>query len=227
VRITIGDETREHYAMTIQHETFVVIADDTLLAVNLYAPIVSPDGVAMSRHTLVTTAANWQTTLRPDGCEQHRLVVEDPGLRETRYVTIFMVHYDDGFVRARVEVNIDCERAVDGGGNAICRALNCSVNALQGSDSCDALSGWCLASTHYCGESTSTHCAKTATNDGFDLAAGQRSVHSTNSSISVSATLGGGPADVSVSFTDNGGTLHAAQVTENGVRGCSLPRARR
>jgi hypothetical protein len=49
-------------------------------------------------------------------------------------------------------------------------------------------------------------------------------VHSTNSSISVSATLGGAAGDVTVSFTDNGGTLHAAQVTENGVRGCSLPR---
>ena len=224
ITVTIGDEKRVHHAMTIHHEKLVVIADDTLLAVNLYAPIVGPDGAAMSRGAPITTAAAWQTNIRPDGCEQHSLVVEDPGVRETRYVTIFFVHYDDGHVRARISINIDCERAVDGAGNAICRALNCSVNTLQGSDSCDALSGWCLASTHYCGESTSAHCAKTATNDGFDLAAGQRSVHSTNSSISVSATLNGGVGDVSVSFTDNGGSLHAAQVTENGVRGCSLPR---
>ncbi|HWN67197.1 MAG TPA: hypothetical protein VNM90_06130, partial [Haliangium sp.] len=166
VTVTIGNETRVHHAMTIHHEKLVVIADDTLLAVNLYAPIVGPDGVATSRDTPITTAAAWTTNIRPDGCEQHSLVVEDPGIRETRYVTIFFVHYDDGHVRARISINIDCERSMDGAGNPICRALNCSVSTLQGSDSCDALSGWCLASTHYCGESTSAHCAKTATNDG-------------------------------------------------------------
>jgi hypothetical protein len=222
VSVTIGGETRVHHAMTVHHEKLVVIADDTLLAVNVYAPVVGPDGAPMSRMP-ITTAATWETTLRPDGCERHRLVKEDPGYSESRYVTIFMIHYDDAHVRARIDITIDCERVVDGGGRATCRALNCSVGTLNGSEACDSLSRWCVLSPHYCGDSTSAHCAKTATNDGFDLAAGQRSVHSTNSDISVTASLSGAVGDLSVGFTDHGGTLHAAQVTENGVRGCAMP----